>query len=176
MKEVIRNLKAGDEKAFKELTLSIKNDLYRIARTRLKNEEDINDAIQNTMIITYNNINKIRSEDSFKYWMIKVLINECNKIYNTNKKSVEIYNRVLIENKYEESSNPMHEVNSKIDFETVLEQINYDERIVLTLYFVSQYSCSKIAKLLNSNVNTIKSRLNRGKIKIREYYSGGKYE
>lgn len=176
MKDLIKKLKEGDEAAFKELTIKLQNDLYRIAKTRLQNEDDIHDAIQNTMIITYNNVKKIRNEDSFRYWMIHVLINECNKIYNYNKKNIETCNRILTENKYEDFSNPMYDINSKLDFDSLLEKINYDEKIVLTLHYSSQYSCSQIAKLLNLNVNTVKSRLNRGKEKLREYYKEVNYE
>ena len=48
--QLIFRAKSGETKAFTELVHSIENDLYRIARTRLNNDEDINDAIQETMI------------------------------------------------------------------------------------------------------------------------------
>ena len=53
MNSLIKKVQSGDELAFKQLTLSIENDLYRVARTRLSNDDDIKDAIQNTMIIIY---------------------------------------------------------------------------------------------------------------------------
>lgn len=170
MKDLIKRMRKGDEDIFKELTVQIKDDLYRVARARLKNIDDINDAMQNTMIITYNNIGKIKNEKHFKYWMIRVLINECNKIYNSNKKSVALYSKVLANNKYEESYYPTQDINSKLDFEKFLDNLNYDEKIVVTLHYNSQYSCTEIAKLLNTNINTIKSRLLRGKEKLKEFY------
>lgn len=170
MKDLIKRMRKGDEDIFKKLTVQFKDDLYRVARARLKNIDDINDAMQNTMIITYNNINKIKNEKHFKYWMIRVLINECNKIYNSNKKSVALYSKVLANNAYEESYYPTHDINSKLDFEKFLDNLNYDEKIVVTLHYNSQYSCTEIAKLLNANVNTIKSRLLRGKEKLKEFY------
>ena len=74
MKDIIERLQDGDELAFKELTQSIENDLYRIAKTRLKDDDDIKDAIQNTMIATYKSVKKIRNAEAFKTWMIKVLM------------------------------------------------------------------------------------------------------
>ncbi len=44
---------AGDEDAFTNMILYIKDDLYKIAKTRIANETDIEDAIQETMIETY---------------------------------------------------------------------------------------------------------------------------
>lgn len=168
MKNIIKKIRDGDENAFKELTLVIQNDLYRIARTRLKNDEDIKDAIQNTMIITYKSVNKIKNVDSFKYWMIHVLINECNKIYNLNKKNIEIIDKSL--NDSELSINLINEINSKLDFERILDVLNYEEKIVITLYYNSQFTCRQISKLLGININTVKSRLLRGKKKIKNIY------
>ncbi len=170
MKDLIKRLHKGDEEVFKELTMQIEDDLYRVAKTRLKNIDDINDAIQNTMIITYNNIFKIKNEKHFKYYMIRVLINECNKIYNSNKKSANLYAKILTSNKYEASYYQTQDINSNLDFEKYLDNLNYDEKIVITLHYNSQYSCTEIAKLLNTNVNTIKSRLLRGKEKLKEFY------
>ena len=55
LNHLIKQIQLGDESAFKELTLLIENDLYRIAKTRLYSDDDIMDAIQNTMLITFKN-------------------------------------------------------------------------------------------------------------------------
>ena len=78
---LVNKAKRNDYEAFCKLIEIIKNDLYLIAKTRLKNEEDIADVIQETIITCYNNIRFLRKETSFKSWTIKVLINKCNKIY-----------------------------------------------------------------------------------------------
>ena len=52
MDELILMAQAGDEDAFTKMILYIKDDLYKIAKTRIANETDIEDAIQETMIET----------------------------------------------------------------------------------------------------------------------------
>ena len=66
MEDIIKRVQEGDEIAFKQLTQSIENDLYRVAKTRLSDDDDIKDAIQNTMIITYKNARKIKDINCFK--------------------------------------------------------------------------------------------------------------
>ena len=56
MDELILMAQAGDEDAFTKMILYIKDDLYKIAKTRIANETDIEDAIQETMIETYKSI------------------------------------------------------------------------------------------------------------------------
>ena len=60
MEELIIRSKNGDEKSFTELILSMKNDLYKISKTRLNDENDINDAIQETMINAYKHLKKLK--------------------------------------------------------------------------------------------------------------------
>lgn len=170
MEHIINKIQNGDEMAFKQLSQSIENDLYRVSKTRLSDEDDIRDAIQNTMIITYKNAKKIKNIECFKSWMMRVLINECNKIYNKNKKNNEIFNKIVVETGFEHYDNSIQNVQDKMSFEALIERLSYEERIVITLHYNSQFSCSQISKILKTNVNTIKSRLKRGVNKIKKYY------
>lgn len=79
LKELIKRAQNGDANAFTNLILSIKNDLFKIAKTRLVNDADIEDVIQETMIETYKFIKKLKEPEKFKKWVIKILINKCNK-------------------------------------------------------------------------------------------------
>lgn len=175
LNHLIKQIQLGDEFAFKELTLLIENDLYRVAKTRLNSDDDIKDAIQNTMMITYKNAKKIRNIEYFKTWMIHVLINECNKIYNSNKKNSELYNKVITDIDFNTFNNSIHEVQDQINFDSLIKKLNYDEKIVITLYYNSQFSCKQISEILKINVNTVKSRLTRGKNKLKKYYEEVNY-
>ena len=59
MEELIELAKNGNQDAFTELIISMKNELYGVARTRLKSADDIDDAIQETMIIAFNRLNTL---------------------------------------------------------------------------------------------------------------------
>ena len=159
-----------DDKAFEDIITLVKNDLYRIAQARLENIEDINDAIQETLIIAYKSIKKLNKPQYFKTWIIKILINECNKIYNLNNKKLNLLKKIT-KNKYFEkfTDEEIFSLEKKMEVEEVLKKINYEERICLVLFYNSKYSIQEIAEILNSNPETIRSRIKRGKNKIREY-------
>ena len=84
MEEVVKKAKKGDKEAFTKLILTVENELYHVAKARLKNENDVYDAIKETYIIAYKNIKKLREVKYFKTWIIKILINVCNLIYKKN--------------------------------------------------------------------------------------------
>ena len=50
LEELIEKVKKGDVDAFTQLIMSLDNELYKIAKTRITNEADIEDAIQETLI------------------------------------------------------------------------------------------------------------------------------
>ena len=60
MDELVKRAQQGNKEAFTELILLLKADLYKIAKTRIKNDEDIYDAIQETMIIAFKSIKKLK--------------------------------------------------------------------------------------------------------------------
>ena len=72
MEELVARVKKGDETAFDELIMQIKQQLYLIAKTQLKEDDDIADAIQNTIILCYKNIKKLKDNMFFKTWIIKI--------------------------------------------------------------------------------------------------------
>lgn len=109
LEELVKKAKEDDE-AFDELINSMKNDLYCLARTRLNNLDDMADAIQDTILTCYKNIQKLKNNKVFKTWLIKILISKCNNIYNKKKK----YNISIEENemdKYIEVNDNLEKIN-----------------------------------------------------------------
>lgn len=164
MEELIEKAKKGQIDAYTKLIKSIDKDLYRIAYTKLKNNDDINDAIQNTMLIMFKNIKKLRENTYFKSWIIKILINECNKIIKDNikrnkivEKSVDKLNTNIAKNEgFEEFLN----------FNSIIANLTSDEQLIFTLYYKDKFSCKEISKITKLKEGTIKSKLARGRDKI----------
>ena len=59
--------------------------MYRIAKAMLRDETNIEDAIQTTILKAYENI-KIKEGRVFQTWLIRILMNECNNIIRTYKR------------------------------------------------------------------------------------------
>lgn len=166
MEELIKKAQKGDVEAYTEIILSIKNDLYKIAKTRLTNEDDIDDAIQETMIQVYKSIKKLKTPEKIKTWTISILINNCNRIYkNKHKKdmSMDEYNleEYLIKNS-------QYEIENDLNFYFLLEKLRYEERIISYLYYKEDYKIEEIAHILKMNINTVKSNLRRARNKLKK--------
>lgn len=166
MDELVLKAKKGDKESFTQLILCIEDEIYKIAKTKLQNDEDVFDAIQETMISAYKSIHELREIKYFKTWFIKILINKCNDIYI--KKKV-----VTIDiNEKEIANTDINPITENLDFYMIMNVLNYDERIAITLYYLERFTTKEISILLNTNENTIKSRLSRARNKIKNNYKG----
>ena len=171
MEELVEKSKKGDNQAFADLIISIENELYKIARTRLRNEEDIKEAVQETIMKSYTSLKKLRENKFFKTWIIKILINECNDIYKkTKKNNFEEYDENTIK---EETVNELNTKIDNLDFFILIDNLNYAERIVLTLFYLEEFSTKEIAKILKEPEATIRTRLSRARNKLKKYIEGG---
>lgn len=168
MEELVKKAKNNDENAFDELIILIEKELYLIAKIKLKNDDDIADAIQETILKCYQNIHKLRDTKLFKTWTIKILINECNKIYRKKEKykisieDNEIENYIKAEENYDEN----------IDFNILIKKLETEEKLILTLYYCSGYTTKEISKILHKNENTIRSKMARAKFKLKNQLKG----
>lgn len=165
MEELVEKAKNKDDQAFSELVKNIKKELYLTARARLKNEDDIEDAIQETLFKCYQNISKLRDNAVFKAWAIRILINECNNIYRRKSKNIISYEEKEMENYISTNDD-----NGNAEFQFLIQDLNHDEKIILTLYYCSKYTIREISKIIKINQNTIKGKMARARNKIRKLY------
>ena len=82
---IITQIKNGDEQAFAELIEQYKLPIYKTAKSILKDEDDVCDAIQDTALSIYKNIPNLKNEEYFKTWVIRITINKCYDILKKHK-------------------------------------------------------------------------------------------
>lgn len=174
MEELIQSSLKGDQNAYIELVKSIDVEMYKIANSQLNNIDDVNDAIQETIIHSYNKLHTLKNHSYFKTWIIRILINECHNIHRKRKKQLGLFDK--ISNSVDIVSASEDDIQNKendIDFDLLIKKLNYDERLILTLYYKNRYTPTEISDILQINVNTVKSRFLRAKQKLQQLYSKG---
>lgn len=170
IKELVTNVKNGDKNALITLIRDIKSSLYKIARVRLNNDADIEDAVQETIIEAYRNIKSLKSVNAFKSWITKILINKCNKIYQQNKKNNISYDNLELDDFLVDDSTIDSKVDNDSEFYYLLKGLTYDERLAIVLFYMEDYSVKDISRLMKLNENTVKTKLKRARDKIKAKY------
>lgn len=159
-KSTVSKAKKGDKEAFLALIDENRLNIYRVARGILKDKEDIEDAIQNTIIKSFQKINSLKQDDYFRTWLIKILINECTQILRKGKRVT-----YLSENNDTEIYNDSYE---NIDLTKAINSLSEELRATTVLFYFEDMSTKDIAKLLKISDGTVRSRLTRARTKLRE--------
>lgn len=154
----ISRAKSGDKAAFSILIDQHRITLYRVAKGILKSDFDVADALQETIISAYNNIGKLKKEEYFKTWIIRILINECKKILKNSKKvvSIEEVNEQSVVDTYP----------SDRDTARFINMLEPELKYVIVLYYYEDLSVKEIADILKIPQGTVKSRLQRARGKL----------
>lgn len=67
----------------------------------------------------------------------------------------------------------LENIENNIDFDILIKDLKYEERLIITLYAKNNFSPTEISNILNISVNTVKSRLTRAKKKLKKLYEEG---
>ena len=80
MTDLIKKAIYGDTDAFLELMDVNSLAMYKVAKGILGNDDDVADAVQNTILTCFEKLNTLKKPRYFKTWMIRILINNCNEM------------------------------------------------------------------------------------------------
>ena len=167
LEELVKKAKKKDEIAFTILTHKIENEMYSLAKMRLYDDEDIYEAMQNSIILIYKNIKKLKDEKLFRTWSMRILINETLKILKKKKIYSERY--TIFDEKISIYDYKFEEIESKNNLKCLLKCLNESEKIAITLYYGRKYTTKDIAEILCESEGTVKSRISRAKEKLKKY-------
>lgn len=75
--DLVKRAKSGNEEAFIRLMELQSDCMYKMAKTILKNEEDVADAMAETVLTCWEKSSTLRKNRYVKTWMIRILLNKC---------------------------------------------------------------------------------------------------
>lgn len=163
MLQLVKQAMKSDTDAFLELMEINTLSMYKVARGILNNDEDTADAIQDTILICFEKIHTLKHPEYFKTWMIRILINECNRIRQH-------YRNLSMKEDFPDI--PRQDASlAEFEFKEMLGQVDEKYRVILVLHYVEGFKVGEIAELLEMNENTVKTRLARGRNQMKEAYS-----
>ena len=167
LEELVRRAKRKDDASFTILIHKIENEMYSLAKMRLYENEDIYEAMQNSIILIYKNIKKLKDEKLFRTCAMRILINESLKIIK--KKKIDLEKYTTFDEKTSVSDYRIDEIESRKNLECLLKCLNESEKVVITLYYGKKYTTKDIAEILAESEGTIKSRMSRARLKLKKY-------
>ena len=146
-----------DKDEFSRRVIDMLPVLYRIAWTQLRQAADREDAVQETIRRAWEKRERLREERYMQTWVIRILLNVCDTIRRRAGRLI------LSEELLQKAGTPERET-PLLDALMSLEE---KYRLPLQLRYVEGYSVAEVAQMLHLPQGTVKSRLSRGRDRLR---------
>ena len=164
---MVKKAKQGDKEALVQLIMAEKQAYYKLAYVYMKNSEDAMDAMEDMILILYENIDRLKNENSFYSWSNTILVNCCKS--SLKKKSKVVF----LENLQEEKLHyPVEEKDEQLRLEKHLGELNPKQQEAIRLRYFMDMDYQSIAELLKIPLGTVKSRISVGLNKLKVVLGG----
>ncbi|MDQ0116387.1 sigma-70 family RNA polymerase sigma factor [Paenibacillus harenae] len=157
----ILQAKRGNHDAFVRIIKACEPSMYRLAKSYLKTDTECADAMQETILKAFQSIRTLREPQYFKTWLLRILINECNRLLKHRSQVIPIADMA---ERCSHSHEPQH-----YGLNEAVQALEEDLRVTITLFYMEDLPLKEIAQLLELPEGTVKSRLYRAREKLSRY-------
>ncbi len=164
VEKLIRRAGNGDGDAFVELMDLHKQSMYKVAKAYLKQEEDVADAISETILDCFEHLTDLKEPRYFGTWLVRILMNNCSGI---RKKRQRLGSTDQIDIFEQRMAKEDENTQAFLDY---LEPLDREDRTLMILFYVWGFKTREISELLHIKEPTVKSRLQRSRSKIKKEF------
>lgn len=153
--------------------------MYRMAYRWTQSQEDAEDLVQDVLIKLADKVDEMQAVESLKPWLIKILYRRFVDVYRKSKASP-VVDLHIVEDEDGPASPPQNWLTSPSEehrlalqqtLMAALNTLDDDQKDMAMLHFVEGYTALEAAEILGINEGTAKSRLQRARIKLKNFLS-----
>jgi RNA polymerase sigma-70 factor (ECF subfamily) len=176
---LIAHIRDGESSLFAELVKPYERRVYVTALALLRNEADAQDVAQEAILKAFANLRQFRGESKFSTWLIQITVNEARM--RQRKRHADLF-EPIVELKDEEGaytprdfadwreipSEALERSEIRALLSKALASLAQKYREVFLLRDVEQMSIDETARLLNISIASVKTRLLRARLMLRD--------
>ena len=167
---LVRNAKNGDLEAYDQLVRCYQERIYSTIYHMTANHEDPNDLAQESFIKAFQALKSFKGNSSFYTWLYRIAVNKTINFLKRRKNRIHLSLNDLDLNAEHDPDlialisdrTPWREVNLielQEKLNAALLKLSESHRLVVVLHDVQGLSHDEIAKVMNCNIGTVRSRL-----------------
>ena len=174
--QLIRRILSGSDEAFSVLVRKHQKNIHALAWRKVGDFHTAEEITQDTFLQVYKNLAQLKNPNQFSGWIYVIANRLCLKwleknkfvmqsLENTSMEEIEevSYTQHVSDQRQTEGTEDRHELVKKL-----LAKLPESERTVVTLHYLGEMTAKEIGRSLGVSVNTIKSRLRRGRKRLQE--------
>ncbi|HUH28116.1 RNA polymerase sigma factor [Gelidibacter sp.] len=176
--EIIRRILSGEKELYEILVRRNNQKLYRVIRSYLSDEAEIEDIMQNSYIKGFTKLYQFKLEASFSTWLIRIAINEALARIKEKGKLFYIYQHAehfkknsileIPDNKQLNPHERMIQKEAKQLLENAIDHLDAKYKIVYMMKEMEGMSLNEISVILDLTLSNVKVRLHRSKEMLKD--------
>ncbi len=168
--ELVRRAQRGDLHAYDDLIRRYQERIYATIYHMTSNHEDANDLVQDTFIKAYQALKSFKGGSSFYTWVYRIAVNKTINFLKQRRHRTHISLNDLdvnaendpelvafVSDKTPRREAGLTELQEKLN--EAMQKLSEDHRLVVTLHDVQGVPHEEIAKIMDCNIGTVRSRL-----------------
>ena len=173
---LVQDALAGNETAFSALVENYQKQIHAIAWRTTGDFHVAEDITQETFLIAHQKLGTLKDPHRFSGWLNAITTRRCIAWFREKRldgrlsKNMDIatrrndpYSGYLVKEQAKDAAQELREIIKKL-----LAKLPEGERTAITLHYFDGMSCEEIAAFLDVTTNTIKSRLNRARNRLKK--------
>lgn len=167
---LVKRAQNGDHDAFEDLVRRYQERIYVTVYNMTSNHEDANDLTQETFVKAFRVLRTFKGDSGFYTWIYRIAVNKTINLLKQRKNrqhmslndlDANLENDpelvALISDKTPRREAGLSELQEKLN--AALQQLSENHRLVVTLHDIQGLPHEEIAKIMDCNVGTVRSRL-----------------
>ena len=173
--ELIQSILSGDEAAFSILVNKYQKSVHALAWRKIGDFHIAEEITQDTFLQAHKKLASLKNPNQFAGWLYVITDRLCKAWFRkkqmyvqsldaTSEETLEktVYASYVVEQREEVSVERRRKIVQKL-----LEKLPESERTVMVLHYLGEMSCEAISKFLGVSPNTVKSRLQRARKRLK---------
>ena len=174
--EVVKQVLAGEIALFEILMRRYNQRLYRVSRSILRDESEVEDVIQDAYVRAYTHLNQFAGDAKFSTWLTKIAVHESFARLRRRGRFVEIdsipdvegNNMTVFSSKTRNPEQQVLDNELRVVLERAVDKLPEVYRSVFMLRDVEEMSTAETAECLGISEEAVKTRLHRARALLRE--------
>ncbi len=168
---LIDRILAGDRNLYATLVDKYKSYAYTLAMKVLENRSDAEEAAQDAFIKAFHYLKGFNKQAKFSTWLYRIVFNTAISYKRKRKPAFQSIENSIIE--YSERADHKTEQDDKQVFILkAMDKLNETDRLVIQLFYIKEFSMEEVADMMGQNINTIKVRIHRARLRLADELKG----
>ncbi len=178
--ELVQRTRQGDQEAFGHLVRAYQDRLFSSVMPIVNCRADAEDVVQEAFVQAYTRLDSFQGKSTFYTWLYRITINLALTWGRRRKTRMSLRSTqdVLLDEPEDTGEGPGERMMRQEDASLIKRALNAlgeEHRTILVMRGVQGFDYATIAQILSLNPGTVRSRLHRARIQLRQHLDRMQY-